>query len=48
MTTLMYVGDFRLKVQADVKSNSFVTSTCIDDSTKMFTLMFRRKCSGRG
>ena len=26
LTTLMYVGDFRLKVQADIKSKTVITS----------------------
>ena len=28
----MYMGDFRLKVQANVESKTVKTSTCIDDS----------------
>ena len=31
-TMTMYVSDFRLKVQADVKTKTVITSTCIDDS----------------
>ena len=31
ITTLIYMGGFRLKVQADVKSKTVVTSTCINE-----------------
>ena len=46
MTTLMYVGDFRLKVQADVKSNIVVKWMYMDEfsfkaniNTKTMTML---------